>query len=49
MGRRPALRALAHLTKNTLLFPASFLTSRRLPADGSDICRCRRDGTVEAR
>lgn len=42
MGRRPALRALAHLTKNTLLFPASFLTSRRLPADGSDICTCRR-------
>lgn len=41
MGRRPALRALAHLTKNTLLFPASFFTSRRLPEDGSDICRCR--------
>jgi uncharacterized protein involved in outer membrane biogenesis len=43
IGSLPMVETVGRITKNTVLFPIKRIVSKELPADGSDICPCKKE------
>jgi hypothetical protein len=42
LGALPLVSTIGRITKNTVLFPIKRIASKELPADGSDVCPCKK-------